>query len=222
MLPDPQHRGVEDMRKPIVVLAILILAIFGTAGRAGADTTTYAISGNYGAGSSTALSNPGDAFSFTFGADPATLTGSPSVSLATPPNVAITYTDTTASISQSLTGTITFQSFSAGLGGLLDIDFTFSGDAFILQLSSLTNQQLYAVNGGIISLPSTPPGGFPIESDPGDCSVSFLGDGVTGNCTAIASGTVTGTSAAVPEPSSLLLLASSLLGMTVFARRRLA
>jgi hypothetical protein len=214
---------VEKMRRLIAALALLTLVLFVAAGRAAADTTTYTISGMYGArtvgsGPSTSLSNPGDVFSFTIkNVDPATLVG-----LATPPNVAITYMDTTAGISQTLTGTITFQSSSAGLGGLLDVDFTFGGDDFILQLSSTTNQQLFTVNGGIISLPSTPPGGFALESDPGDCSVSFLGDGVTGNCTPIASGTIEAIATHVPEPSSLFLLVSSLLVMAPFARRRFA
>jgi hypothetical protein len=204
------------MRKSIAILAILVLGSFVAAGRAAADSTFYEISGLYGAGSSTALSNPGDSFLFSFKVDPATLAGSP---LASPSNVQITYTDTTASLSEALTGTITFEPSIAG--GLLDIDFAFGGDNFLFLISSPTNQQLYSVTAGINSLPSTPPGGFAIAKDPGDCSLSFLGDAVTGNCTPIDSGTVT-TTATVPEPSSLLLLVSSFLVMAPFARRRFA
>jgi hypothetical protein len=213
---DTQYWGVEKMRKLTAALALLTLVLFVAAGRAAADTTSYKISGMYGAGSSTTLSNPGDTFLFSFKVDPSTLAGSP---LASPSNIQITYTDITASISEALTGTITFEPSSAG--GLLDIDFTFGGDTFLLLISSPTNQQLFTVNGGIISLPSTPPGGLAIKSDLGNCSASFLGDDVTGNCTPIDSGTVTAI-ATVPEPSSLLLLVSSLLVMAPFARRRFA
>jgi hypothetical protein len=211
------------MRKSFVAMAILTLALLAGAGRAVADTTSYTITGMYGTGTSTTLgtstdlSNPGDAFSVTFKVDTANLAGNPLLNLSTILDVSVTYNDSTALITQTFPGMITFESSTQG--GLLDIDFSLGGNTFLLLLSN-PGHQLYTDTGGVMSLPSTPPGGFAIESDPGDCSASFLGENTT-SCTPVTSGTVEAV-ATVPEPSTILLLGSGFFGMLAFARKRFA
>ncbi|HEY7825240.1 MAG TPA: hypothetical protein VIC00_00360, partial [Candidatus Acidoferrales bacterium] len=92
------------MRKTILVLAIFSLAVVFGVTPASADDASFDVSGTYStvagnSSSSTPISNPGDAFSFTFTVDPTTLQGvtaSSPLSINTPNNVAITYNDTTA------------------------------------------------------------------------------------------------------------------------------
>lgn len=216
------------MRKTILVLGIFSLAVVFGASQALADDASFDVSGTYStvagnSSSSTPISNPGDAFSFTFTVDPTTLQGvtaSSPLSINTPDNVAITYNDTTAGITDNVTGTITLESSSQG--GLLDIDFMLGSDPYTLLLSSPTNQQLYSittVDG--VSTATIDIGSFQIEDDAGNCIASFLGQDDTA-CTSVGSGTVTTSSAAVtPEPSAILLFGTGLLGLLVFGRRKL-
>jgi hypothetical protein len=100
------------MRNSFVAMAILTLALLAGARRAVADTTSYTITGIYGTGTSTtlgtstALSNPGDALSITFKVDTANLAGNPLLSLSTISNVSVTYNDSTALITQTFPGLI--------------------------------------------------------------------------------------------------------------------
>lgn len=216
------------MRKTILILAIFSLAIAFAATRAMADDASFDVSGTYStvagnSSSSTPVSNPGDAFSFTFTVDPTTLQGvtaSSPLSINTPNNVAINYNDTTAGITDNVTGTITLESSSQG--GLLDIDFMLGSDAYTLLLSSPTNQQLYTittVDG--ISTATIDIGSFQILDDAGNCISSFLGQDDTA-CTSVGSGTVTTSSVApTPEPSAILLFGTGLLGLVTFGRRKL-
>ena len=216
------------MRKTILVLAVLSLAVAFGVTRATADGVSFDVSGTYStvagnSSSSTPISNPGDAFSFTFTIDPATLQGvtaSSPLSINTPDNVGITYTDSTAGITDDLTGTITLESSSQG--GLLDIDFMLGSDPYTLLLSSPTNQQLYTittVDG--VSTATIDIGTFQIEDDGGNCIVSFLGQDDTA-CTSVSSGTVTTASVApTPEPSTVLLFGTGVLGLLAFGRRKL-
>lgn len=217
-----------DIRKTILVLGIFSLAVVFGASQALADDASFDVSGTYStvagsSSSSTPISNPGDAFSFTFTVDPTTLQGvtatSP-LSINTPDNVAITYNDTTAGITDNVTGTITLESSSQG--GLLDIDFMLGSDPFTLLLSSPTNQQLYSittVDG--VSTATIDIGNFQIEDDGGNCISSFLGQDDT-SCTSVGSGTVTTASVApTPEPSTILLFGTGILGLLAFGRRKL-
>lgn len=216
------------MRKTILVLAIFSLAVVFGVTQASADDASFDVSGTYStvagnSSSSTPISNPGDAFSFTFTVDPTTLQGvtaSSPLSINTPNNVAITYNDTTAGITDNVTGTITLESSSQG--GLLDIDFMLGSDPYTLLLSSPTNQQLYTITTvGGISTATIDIGSFQIEDDAGNCIASFLGQDDTA-CTSVGSGTVTTSSATVtPEPSAILLFGTGLLGLLMFGRRKL-
>lgn len=216
------------MRKTILILAIYSLAVAFGVTQASADDASFDVSGTYStvagnSSSSTPISNPGDAFSFTFTVDPTTLQGvtaSSPLSINTPDNVAITYNDPTAGITDNVTGTITLESSSQG--GLLDIDFMLGSDPYTLLLSSSTNQQLYSittVDG--ISTATIDIGSFQIEDDGGNCIASFLGQDDTA-CTSVGSGTVTTSSVApTPEPSAILLLGTGLLGLLAFGRRKI-
>ncbi|MGH9698915.1 MAG: PEP-CTERM sorting domain-containing protein [Candidatus Acidiferrales bacterium] len=216
------------MRKAILILGIFSLAIAFAATEAMADNASFDVSGTYStvsgnSSTSTPISNPGDAFSFTFTVDPTTLQGvtaSSPLSINTPDNVAITYNDTTAGITDNVTGMITLE--SSVQGGLLDIDFMLGSDPYTLLLSSPTNQQLYnitTVSG--VSTATIDIGNFQIEDDAGNCFVSFLGQDDTA-CTSVGSGSVvTASVAPTPEPSTVLLLGSGIVGLLAFGRRKL-
>lgn len=216
------------MRKAILILAIYSLAVAFGVSQASADGVSFDVTGTYStvagnASSSTPISNPGDAFSFTFTVDPTTLQGvtaSSPLSINTPNNVAITYNDTTAGITDDVTGTITLESSSQG--GLLDIDFMLGSDPFTLLLSSPTNQQLYTITTVAgVSTATIDIGSFQILDDAGNCISSFLAQDVTA-CTSVGSGTVTTSSVApTPEPSAILLFGTGLMGLLAFGRRKL-
>lgn len=216
------------MRKTILILAIFSLAVAFGATRATADGVSFDVSGAYSTvagntSTSTPISNPGDAFSFTFTVDPATLQGvtaSSPLSINTPDNVAITYNDSTAGITDDVTGTITLE--SSAQGGLLAIDFMLGSDPYTLILSSATNQQLYVITTvGGVSTATIDIGSFQIEDDGGNCISSFLGQDDTA-CSSVGSGMVTTASVApTPEPSTVLLFGTGILGLLAFGRRKL-
>jgi hypothetical protein len=215
------------MRKLLTIMAILGLSIGFCALAASADTVSYTVSGTYATGApftSTMLSNPGDSFTFTFSVDSALLGPGPIGGNMTGDLGPITfnYTDSLGgTIIHSLTGQTGFVNFADLTAlGLFDLDFTFGGDAFILQLMG--------PDPGFID--GTPPtlntGSFTITpggTGPNAGLGSLFGDGTTADFAAIASGTVDATPvSAVPEPSSLLLLGSGFLALGGFARKRVS
>jgi len=201
------------MRKALTIMALLALAASFGAQIARADgPVDYVVTGTLATGdpfTSTTLANPGDSFSFTFSVDPALLGPGPIGAGATG-DIPITfnYTDTTTSLSLTdQAGSVTF--YDENEGGLFDLNFLFGGDQFVLQL--------FGPDPGFID--GTPPA---LNTGTFVISPGLFGDGDTADFAAIASGTVQATpTAAVPEPSSLLLLGSGFLMLGSFARKRL-
>lgn len=208
------------MRKVIWILAMLAIGFGLSAGTALADgVVDYTVSGTYATGagmSSTALSNPGDSFTFSFSVDPAALGPGPLGDQTGEIAITFDYTDFLGSTTvYSLTGQAGFVNFAdENQFGLFDIDFVSGGDPFSLQLMGpdpgFINGTPPSLNTGTFVIT---PGGTGPDAGFG----SLFGDQNTGNFAAVASGSVT---AAVPEPSSLLLLGSGFIALGSFARKR--
>lgn len=213
------------MRKVTWILALLALGFGLSAGTTLADgVVDYTVNGTYATGagmSSTALSNPGDSFTFTFSVDPAELGPGPLGDQTGELAITFDYTDFVGSTTvYSLTGQAGFVNFADETQfGLFDIDFVSGGDSFTLQLMGpdpgFINGTPPTLNTGNFVIT---PGGTGPDAGFG----SLFGDQNTGNFAAVASGTVGATpSTPVPEPSSLLLLGSGFVALGSFARKRL-
>jgi|HubBroStandDraft_6_1064221.scaffolds.fasta_scaffold24857_4 hypothetical protein len=227
------------MRKLLTMVAILVSSTGFAARIASADTVTYTVTGTFSADpifSSTSLSNPGDNFTLTFSVPSDVLGSNPLPSgMSDDIGVTFTYTDlTTPSLSLSQTCTPTAAAsclnfFTPAQGGLFGLQFTdSSGNLFMFELlgAGCFTMPVAANCGGFTD--GTPPtlitgGPFTIDD-----TMSVLGE-MSPSCVSPfgpfcaddISGTVTATpSAAVPEPSSLLLLGSGFLALGGFARKR--
>ena len=231
------------MRKLFTIVAILGLAtgLAALTARADGTTVTYVVDGTFSADPvlpSTSLSNPGDHFTLTFSVPADVLGPNPLPGgMSDDIGVSFTYTDlTTPSLSLSQTCTPTAAAsclnfFTPAQGGLFALQFTdSSGNVFMFDLFGLGCFIMpVAANCGGFTNDTTPPslitgGPFTIDetmSVLGEESPSCSSD-IGPFCADDISGTVTATpSAAVPEPSSLLLLGSGFLALGGFARKRL-
>ncbi|MFY9729831.1 MAG: PEP-CTERM sorting domain-containing protein [Candidatus Acidiferrales bacterium] len=231
------------MRKLFTIVAILGLAtgLAALTARADGTTVTYVVDGTFSADpifSSTSLSNPGDSFTLTFSV-PSDILGPNPLPSGVSDNIGVTftYTDlTTPSLSLSQTCTPTAAAsclnfFTPNQGGLFGLQFTdSSGNLFMFELVGAGCFTMpVAANCGGYTNDTMPPslitgGPFTIDDtlsvlgEESPSCVSPLGP----FCADDISGTVTATpSAAVPEPSSLLLLGSGFLALGGFARKRL-
>jgi PEP-CTERM motif len=212
------------MRKGLGVLALLALGVGMSAGMALADgVVDYTVTGTYATGStfsSTPISNPGDSFTFTFSVDPTTLPAGPVLGPSVSTTTSLDYTDseggTTIFSFTDNPAEVTFYLAGAS-GGLFDLDFSADGHDFVLQLMG---PDAGYINGSPITLNT---GTFAITPGTSDGSLSLLGDLNTFNFDAIGpDGLVSAVpAAAVPEPSSLLLLGSGFIALGSFARKRL-
>ena len=216
-----ENQEVSTMRKALGVLALFSLAFAMSAPSASADgTVDYTVNGTFGAVvgfPDTTLSTAGDSFTITFSVDPALLGPGPLGDATGNIPITFNYTDFLGgTVNHSLTGqagVVTF--FTENDFGLFDIEFfPAGGDDFFLQL--------FGLDPGFIdgTTPILNTGVFTITpgDDMGDGS-SF-GDFTNPAINSITSGTVPAT-AAMPEPSSLLLLGSGFLALGSFARKRL-
>jgi hypothetical protein len=183
----------------------------------------YTVTGTYATGStfsSTPISNPGDSFTFTFSVDPTTLPAGPVLGPSVSTTTSLDYTDseggTTIFSFTDNPAEVTFYLAGAS-GGLFDLDFSADGHDFVLQLMG---PDAGYINGSPITLNT---GTFAITPGTSDGSLSLLGDLNTFNFDAIGpDGLVSAVpAAAVPEPSSLLLLGSGFIALGSFARKRL-
>jgi hypothetical protein len=215
------------MRKLLTILAILGSAVGISALSARADGVTYTVTSTYASDTSTSpVSAPGASFTFEFTVpSPCSSSSTPACSIEPGGvnfinNIDVTFSSPTLTGFSSL-ASLTFNPNPDGFyPGLFDLEaFPNGGDfEWVFVGDQIFNPGGTGACSGQMGMFCT--GFFPITGGT-DFSASLffdLNDGtVAGDLTG---GSVTGTSAVTPEPSSLLLLGSGFLALG-FARKRL-